>query len=351
MPALPQVAMPFVRLIYQFWLSHGISKVELDAILKMDIENEKLAKFGISSDQLAAMHQIAIEDSGDLALGIKLGKHVAEADLTIANVLLKAESLEQGIRAMMEHSRVISESGYFTFDVSAENNYCLKFIPYEGIVFTSHQQNMVFAAIAHWIDTSFPNSKASIKYHYDMNIADLEAYQSLMACELVKNTQVFIEISEELLFAKNNQFDDSVYQQSLKQCQKVLVKRNQRLELFDEVGKAIKKCLLERRASQENVASQLNLSVRNLQRRLKEVGTSYQVILDDSREELAMSLLKDSTIPLYEVAFLVGFTEPSAFYKAFRRWTGKRPGDFRQDAESQNTNQISEASNADVSPC
>jgi AraC-like DNA-binding protein len=90
--------------------------------------------------------------------------------------------------------------------------------------------------------------------------------------------------------------------------------------------------LLSGDGQQEVVAEKLGISVRNLQRRLKEVGTSYQAILDDCREALALRLIENEALALYEVAYKVGFNEPSAFYKAFKRWTGKRPGDYRQDA-------------------
>lgn len=348
MPALPQVAMPFVRLLYQFWLDNGVPRSALDNILRIDIESDKHVRFGISSAQLSLLHQEAIDQTGDLSLGIKLGQYIAQADLTLSNILLSAETLELGIKTMMEHSRVVSESGYFTLNLSTENNYCLKFIPHKDVIFSNHQKNMVFSAIARCIESTLPQANQMMRYHYDSDITDIVRYESLIHCELVKDDQVYLELSLELMHIRNPSFDRSVFQHNLKQIQKVLIKRNQRLELYSKVREAIKVCLLERKATQENVASMLNLSVRNLQRRLKEAGTSYQVILDDSREELAMSLLKNDEIPLYEVAFLVGFTEPSAFYKAFRRWTGKRPGDFRQGEEAKN---INEASGVDVLPC
>lgn len=362
MPVLPQVATPFVRLIYQFWLTQGVSKTVLDSILEFDIDTEKEDQFGISSFQVSALHAAAVEQTGDLALGVKLGQHLALSNLDMANVLLKAPSLEEGIRTMIQYSRVISESGYFSFDLNSDNYYCLKFTPYDDIIFSSHQKNMVFSTLSTWIINAFPFSKDLIKYHYDNEIVDLGSYQKLIACELVEDSQVYIELSEKLIKTNNPHFNEAVFQKSLQPIKKILLKRNQHLELYENVREAIKTCLLERKINQQYVADRLNLSVRNLQRRLKNIGTSYQVILDASREELAMELLKDLDIPLYEVAFLVGFTEPSAFYKAFRRWTGKRPGDFRQDVSAASKHSadgfvsdkdaaVNEASGADVLPC
>ena len=78
------------------------------------------------------------------------------------------------------------------------------------------------------------------------------------------------------------------------------------------------------------IRDRLGISVRNLQRRLKALGTTYQNLLDEGRQALAMKVIREGDMPLYEVAYLVGYTEPSAFYKAFKRWTGSTPGDYRQ---------------------
>lgn len=78
----------------------------------------------------------------------------------------------------------------------------------------------------------------------------------------------------------------------------------------------------------DTVAAQFSISNRTLRRRLHEEATSYQEILDDVRTELACEYLTKEKRRIDEVAFLLGFTDPSAFTKAFRRWTGQTPADF-----------------------
>ncbi|HEY9624973.1 MAG TPA: AraC family transcriptional regulator [Crinalium sp.] len=77
------------------------------------------------------------------------------------------------------------------------------------------------------------------------------------------------------------------------------------------------------------IASGLAMSTRQLQRALKVEGTSFQKLLDQIRQDIALQYLKDPTIPIHSIAFLLGFSEPSAFNRAFKRWTGKTPGDYR----------------------
>lgn len=80
----------------------------------------------------------------------------------------------------------------------------------------------------------------------------------------------------------------------------------------------------------ESVSSELNLSPQTLRRRLKEENTSYQEIKDNIRRDQAIYHLSRKDFSINEIAYLVGFTEPSTFHRAFKKWTGLTPGAYRQ---------------------
>lgn len=80
----------------------------------------------------------------------------------------------------------------------------------------------------------------------------------------------------------------------------------------------------------EAIAKRLSLSTRSLQRRLSEEQTSYNGLLAAVREEFAKRYLARGTLSASEVAYLIGFTEPPAFFKAFKRWTGLTPREFQE---------------------
>lgn len=81
------------------------------------------------------------------------------------------------------------------------------------------------------------------------------------------------------------------------------------------------------------VARELGMSGRTLQRRLAAEDTSFQSLVDEARRRLAMRLLgQDAEVALTEVTFMTGFSDQSAFTRAFRRWTGQTPGAFRDAA-------------------
>ncbi len=72
-------------------------------------------------------------------------------------------------------------------------------------------------------------------------------------------------------------------------------------------------------------ASGLGISARTLQRRLRENGTSFSAVLEELRRELSGELLADKKLAVSDVALLLGYSEPSAFQRAFRRWRGVSP--------------------------
>lgn len=81
--------------------------------------------------------------------------------------------------------------------------------------------------------------------------------------------------------------------------------------------------------NQDLVARRLGIGQRTLQRRLKDEGTTFADVVDDVRRELATLYLAEPRLAVYEVALLLGYSEPSAFFRAFRRWTGRTPHDYR----------------------
>ncbi len=80
----------------------------------------------------------------------------------------------------------------------------------------------------------------------------------------------------------------------------------------------------------DELAHELGFSRSTLFRRLREEGTSFALVLDTLRRELALQFVSGSRNSLAEIAYLLGFSEPAAFSRAFQRWTGMSPGQYRQ---------------------
>ncbi len=82
--------------------------------------------------------------------------------------------------------------------------------------------------------------------------------------------------------------------------------------------------------NEERMASLLNVSLRSLQRRLKKEGTTFKTQLEDTRRELAENYIRDNSLSISEITYLLGFSEPSNFTRAFKRWQGMSPSAYRE---------------------
>ena len=111
-----------------------------------------------------------------------------------------------------------------------------------------------------------------------------------------------------------------------------LAKAEEAGSLIDQLRKLLAEVLPKGMPELGAVARRLAMSERTLRRRLDDEGTSFRELLDETRAELARGYLRNKDIALSEVAFLLGFSEASAFHRAFRRWCGQTPVQYRQSA-------------------
>ncbi len=100
-------------------------------------------------------------------------------------------------------------------------------------------------------------------------------------------------------------------------------------EIGEQVKGVLKRLLAGRRPGIEDVAKELRLSSRTLQRRLAEDGATFQQLIQQSRQELARHYLLHSSLELNETAYLLGYEDAHSFFRAFHGWEGSSPGEWR----------------------
>ena len=99
----------------------------------------------------------------------------------------------------------------------------------------------------------------------------------------------------------------------------------------DQVRNVIKRLLAGRRPDLGEVARDLGVSTRTLQRRLGGAGVTFQHLLGESRRELAHHYLLHSTLDLSQTAYLLGYEDANSFFRAFQQWEGSSPGRWRNE--------------------
>jgi AraC-like DNA-binding protein len=113
-------------------------------------------------------------------------------------------------------------------------------------------------------------------------------------------------------------------------CKKILGPTPKKQDLVHDVRELIIDKLAKGTAKFDEVARELNMSTKTLERRLAACDSAFSNLLDDIRCDLAKQYLAETVFRLDQISYLVGYSEPAAFVRAFRRWTGTTPMKFRK---------------------
>jgi AraC-like DNA-binding protein len=125
--------------------------------------------------------------------------------------------------------------------------------------------------------------------------------------------------------------DPRLYQILKRYLDRVLSEMPREDDLLSSIRRAIAETMREGDPSLSRVAKKVAMSPRTLQRRLQEYEMDFKKLVDDTRRRFALNYLKDRKHTLTEIAFLLGYSELSAFNRAFRRWTGSTPLHYRRN--------------------
>jgi len=115
------------------------------------------------------------------------------------------------------------------------------------------------------------------------------------------------------------------------QLEEELKQENGDQNFVERVRTAVQQKLAGRRPTIEDVADALHISSRTLQRRLQDVGSSFQRVLEEARHQLARHYLNNSVLELNEAAYLLGYEDANSFVRAFRTWEGVPPARWREE--------------------
>lgn len=116
--------------------------------------------------------------------------------------------------------------------------------------------------------------------------------------------------------------------------QNILVKYKNANSLTAKIRRRLRQLLPGELPEFESMAAELNMTPITLRRRLHEEGESYQSLKDQLRRDLAITYLSHTERSVSDIALELGFAEPSAFHRAFRKWTGTAPGKYRRSIQS-----------------
>lgn len=161
--------------------------------------------------------------------------------------------------------------------------------------------------------------------------ADIRPYEDFFGCPVrFAEQETIVRFSTELLVMPLKSPDPELIMLLEQHADRLLAQLPQQQEIVEQVRKAIARELREGEPDIERISQQLFCSSRTLQRRLRQAGTGFRDELSLVRYELAQSYLRDPRLQIMDIALLLGYSEHSAFTRAFKEWSGKTPQEVRE---------------------
>jgi len=288
----------------------------------------------------AAVFELAAQSIDDDCLGLRFGatRDVRDAGL-IGYLGIASQTLGDALRNLSRYSRVFSDA--IVVDVSnlAKTGDLRWAFRISGTLRTRQMIEFSAASLVHAMRqlTGRNIIPVELTFAHPRN-EHLDSFDRFFGCKVL-----FGQAEDRLRFRQSDLLthlvnaDDRLLAILRSYCEEILGHHAQKSPpLVEEIERLIVQRLTGGEAKADTIAAELGMTRRTLTRKLAELGTSFQSLLEGLRKELAQRYLTDSGINMAEIAFLLGYTETSTFNHAFKRWTGKTPRQMRREARPKN---------------
>jgi AraC-like DNA-binding protein len=282
----------------------------------------------------AAFFELAAEVTGDNCLGLHFGqtRDTRDAGL-IGYVGLSSPTLMDAIKNVSRYRRVLGDALEIEFDALEERGRLRWW--FHGAASQSPRQSLEFWAtnlLRAFREMSGRNvAPASLSFAHP-RAEDIKEFERFFGCSVSFGCQeniIAMKLSD--LHLPLVAADHRLLAVLRRYCEDLLTRHfAPPPPLVERVERLIADRLAHREAKLDTVATELGVSPRSLSRKLAELDTSFNGIVESLRKELARRYLQESNLSVTEIAFLLGYSEVSTFNHAFKRWTGNTPAAFRR---------------------
>lgn len=300
--------------------------VGLDASVLVDSDNR------IPFAQLVALYEAAAELTGDDNFGLHLGESIHPSAFDVVGYsALNSPTVGAAFTRVARYHSIWTDGALFIPELSDDTSAIVYRYCDTSIARRRQDSEMTFATVTTLCrNIASPDfAPVAVEFQHE-SPADISEHLRLFRCPVrfgaPSNRFIF---TSNLLSLPIDRADANLCAVLDRHAEEMLAKYPPRDTLVDQVQSIIANEFRGGDPSLERVADQLSLTPRTLQRKLHELGTSHNELLDHMRRQLAMRYLREPEMAICEVAYLLGFSESSSFHRAFKRWTGVTPKEFR----------------------
>ncbi|PMQ07713.1 putative HTH-type transcriptional regulator [Pseudomonas sp. AD21] len=333
---LGDLSVGFVHSLADAVRSHGADPQPL--LEQYGLDTARLAEAGarLSIPRYMRLGHSAIQLTGDPALGLRMGQLSRLSQAGLAGVTAaQAPTVREAARCLIRFEPLYGSNyrGQSSFHEDAHGAW-LRF--YSISPYNAYNRFVVDSIITGWLHQLSSVGREPLRAeHIDIEFDEpdyRDAYSVLGDCPIqfgAERNQLRLNLHS--LALRNPEHCPSTWKHLLALCERELEQLTRTRSLRERITQLLGPLLNGgREPDLEEVAARLKLPTWTLRRKLAEEGTQFRAILNDTRRDLAMTYIRDTELAFGEIAYLLGFASAEAFQRAFKRWNGQTPGEFRR---------------------
>ena len=307
-------------------------------LLRYGLDNRRLAEPGARLSIPRYMHlgHAAIALCAEPALGLHMGQLSRLAQAGLAGVTAaQAPTLGEAARTLLRFEPLYAANyrGQSSFHQDPQGAW-LRF--YSISPYNAYNRFVVDSLLGGWLAqlsnlAGNPIQAERLEIEFEAP-AYADQYQRLCSTTVQFGAPANqLRLGQATLALANPHHCPSTWQHLLQLCETELTQRTRVRSLGERITHLLGPLLNGgREPDLEEVAQHLQMPTWTLRRKLAEEGTRYRNLLNDTRRDLAETYIRDTELAFGEIAYLLGFASAEAFQRAFKRWTGVTPGEYRR---------------------
>jgi AraC-like DNA-binding protein len=287
----------------------------------------------IPSSLFAGILEEAAQATADDCFGLHLGENYNPRNIgPLVYVVLNSPTIRAGIENFERYLHVYNEAGKWFFTSEGNRGYIRYLLTDLGIKSlrqsNEHEMTIAINTLRMMVGSQWAPKEVQFAHEAPEQTSEhLRIFHAPVSFGCKTNA-----IVTDLHFVEREvpAADQRLYQILKRYLDHVLSEMPREDTLLASVRRATAETMRDGDLKLARVAKQMAMSARTLQRQLKERGVDFKQLTDETRRRFAVNYLKERKNTLTEVAFLLGYSELSAFNRAFKRWTGSTPLDYRR---------------------
>lgn len=329
------VSIVLVRALVEATEVQGVRRQELLAAAHFDEALLENPEARIPLEQYDLLQSSAIRMTSDEALGLHLGERVSLSTFDIVGpLLLSAPTIREGINVLLRYHRILNDCADSSLLEDGDTAVLRYEYPRSSPRVDRMRAEFGLVSLLRAGQVYVGSDKLPRRVRFEHAApAYVHEYTRIFGPNVTFGEPfTALDFDREWLDRHQLHQNPPLYTLLENQAEIRLRKLDPRVGLADRVRAALAEWGPTERPNMDEVAKRLGMSARSLRRRLKREGVPYGSVIDEALGHTARRMLQDPNRTLQEIAYAMGFSEPSAFHRAFKRWTGLTPRQYRIEA-------------------